>query len=463
MTPKPRWDRVGSPSALAHYVPRGLDRFLPAHLARDLPTATGSQLGRAKAVFSVLARAGITYGHEPSSSAPGRQVIREPSEVLAGPRHGTCLDLAVLYAGACLDAGLHPAVLVADPTRPTDPAHAIVLVWTGGDWRGRPTREDPFVDLGDGRGVWHSVADAVLDTIRAGSDQPGSVLAVDVSLVAYGSPGRDAQNDTDALWESALARGASLVADGARQKLGIDIGRTYDREDAFTVLAAPPQEPLGPPYTTERPDAEIGPLEAVKARAGIVPFCPRDELDALREWFEAPAKDPTDLVRAAVVHGVGGSGKTRLAAQLSEQLNREGWYAGFARRIPSIGGLEYLTRLACPVLVIIDYPEGIPEESLATLLSAIAGRRDPTGLLFTSRADGITAGQWWTRTSAIAEDAGLDLKGIRSLALSERHHAPAQVYQAALAEFSRRANQEPPTLVVPPEPPESATGPPWTW
>ena len=55
---------------------------------------------------------GSATAPRPRGSPPGTQLIRPPEQVLWAPRHATCLDLAVVLAGACINAGLHPAIVV---------------------------------------------------------------------------------------------------------------------------------------------------------------------------------------------------------------------------------------------------------------------------------------------------------------------------------------------------------------
>jgi hypothetical protein len=47
--------------------------------------------------------------------------------VLWAPRHATCLDLAAVFAGACLVAGLHAIVVILDPAVRGVPAMTIVF------------------------------------------------------------------------------------------------------------------------------------------------------------------------------------------------------------------------------------------------------------------------------------------------------------------------------------------------
>jgi hypothetical protein len=85
-------------------------------------------LGRLGQVYDAFAARRIRYAWEEHSDEPGRQVIRPPDQVLRYPGHGTCLDLAVTFAAACLVAGLRPVVVIVKPERP-GPLHAVVAVW----------------------------------------------------------------------------------------------------------------------------------------------------------------------------------------------------------------------------------------------------------------------------------------------------------------------------------------------
>jgi len=93
-----------------------------------------------------------------------------------------------------------------------------------------------------------------------------------------------------------------------------------------------------------------------------------DDVRQIVEWAEG--SDPQILLR--FVEGEGGSGKTRLAAEIARRLRERGWTAGFLRRsgpiihVPSARGL-FLT---------IDYPEEQPQR-IVTLINAIRDHRRP--------------------------------------------------------------------------------------
>ncbi len=102
-------------------------RNSPAQLARyanpDVYSYIGGipqqrfDLGRratATAVYDVLRDRDKPprYALEKYFAERNQQSIRSPREILDSPREGTCLDLALLYCGACLGAELYPLLLV---------------------------------------------------------------------------------------------------------------------------------------------------------------------------------------------------------------------------------------------------------------------------------------------------------------------------------------------------------------
>ena len=460
-----RWrrDRAG---ALAEFVPREIARLMPSALRALLPAPEdGDPLVRLEAVFTALAQAGIKYGNEPTTSEPGRQVIRPAREILAGPRNGTCLDLAVLFSGACLDAGLHPAVVVLDPAQPGDPPHAIALVWTGGGWPGRPDPGYPGLDAdpdddpastADDLTALTRLPPGLLARVKSVVDGPGDLVAVDSAWIAAGAPGAPAGGNPSDLWTGAVRRGGELLRSPAwRWAVGVDIGCGFDPREVHPTPAPPRVDPLIPPYheasRSQSGDGE-GPLTQLRPRSRTVPFCARDELDALLDWFEPDPETAHENLRVSLVHGVGGCGKTRLAAELCYRLARDGWYAGFARRHPPQDVLDYLADVAQPLLVVVDYPEGVTEDDLAGLLRALAARQEPTGVLLTARRPGTETGQWWDTFTKRAAEENITFAGPLLIPLGEQHPSPAAVFRRARAEFIRRARHPPA------QPPPAASG-----
>src|SRR5664279_2401304 len=110
----PAWDIDRFPADLARFVVPEVVRRL-----RPLPerSAEGAR-ARLVAVWSALRSTPIGYAFEPDRSgvdgrSPG-QAIRAPGEVLVAPGSGTCLDLALVLAAGCVNAGLSAMVIVLD-------------------------------------------------------------------------------------------------------------------------------------------------------------------------------------------------------------------------------------------------------------------------------------------------------------------------------------------------------------
>ncbi|MER5867243.1 tetratricopeptide repeat protein [Kitasatospora sp. NPDC002040] len=431
---RPRWNRAHSPAGLLQYVRLGLAGRL---LERPLPVPSdGPPMERARQVYQAFAAAGIHYVGEPPGSEPGRQQIRPPDQVLLRPRHATCLDLAVTYAGACLDAGLHPIVVLLDGERPEQSAHALVVVWLGGDWDGAEAHDYPLLD-GEGNGVLHPAPPAeLLDDLREAVDRPGAFLAVEVTGAASAPDGADPARRTVLSWDQAVATGAQLLRTGAdRWSAGIDVGIGQRQADPFPLPDHPPAEVLAPPYLPL--PAGSGPLRQLSARHDVVAFHPRDELDLLLDWCQEPdtGADGAGPTRIALLHGVGGAGKTRLAAETARRLAALGWCTGFLLRASDPQDLAWLGRVVSPLLVVVDYAEEARAEEVIRLLRAVRERRGPTCLLLTARS----VSGWWHDeiADALAKEAHPHV--LRDLPLTARHPRAAGVYRAALRSFGTHA------------------------
>ena len=99
---------------------------------------------RLRAVYAALAAKEIGYAYAAPGAEDGMQVIRPPEQVLWALKHATCLDLAVVLAGACLTAELHPVIVILDPASGTGVGHSLVLVRLDHDLQ---PRTDGLFDL----------------------------------------------------------------------------------------------------------------------------------------------------------------------------------------------------------------------------------------------------------------------------------------------------------------------------
>ncbi|HSZ30549.1 MAG TPA: hypothetical protein VK784_12450, partial [Pseudonocardiaceae bacterium] len=150
-----------------------------------------------------------------------------------------------------------------------------------------------------------------------------------------------------------------------------------------------------------------------------------------------------------VVYGVGGSGKTRLAAELAARLSEtERWYAGFLRRDltrPSAptNELVWLAGVVGPVLLVVDYVEAADRTALAEALAVLAGRRGRTVVLLTARYPG----DWRATLDNELGSRGMHPETRPDTALNALHPRAEVVYRRAYRRFS-------PTSGAPDLPPE---------
>jgi len=177
------WRRDNS-AGLADYVsPETIPPLLPGLPARAADRG-GDRLARLRAVYDAFAAAGIRFADEPLASTGHAQQVRPPDQVLAVPRHGNCLDLSLVFAGACLSAGLHPLLAVCQPAD-GGTAHAVVVVWTGGDWPG-PGGDGRYDPPGPSGELVLTSAPAWPGGLRQQADGPGMFVPVDISRAASG-------------------------------------------------------------------------------------------------------------------------------------------------------------------------------------------------------------------------------------------------------------------------------------
>ncbi|MBV9312164.1 MAG: hypothetical protein JO100_00200 [Pseudonocardia sp.] len=336
---------------------------------------------RLRQLFTAFAAAGVRYADEVPGE-PGEQDIRPPDQIFTRPGVANCLDLAVAFAGGCLDAGLHSMIVSLAPA--TGPArHAIVVVWLRGDLGSSAYPLSRTVQARVPR--WPGMG------LRTTAGEPGEFVAIDIARVARGWPDEHAT----AVFDDAVAAAGRMLSDGSwTWDVGIDVGLGHGSVEPYALPGRPVVAPLDEPYHHDaRADDTKSPLESVRARNRIVPFESRSALDALRDWCLAPDSEPGRM-RMTLVHGVGGAGKTRLAAELAQRLiDEERWYAGFLRRELTRKGaapddVAWLAGVVGPVLVVIDYVEQADPATLATQLKILDGRRGRTAVLLTARSLG---------------------------------------------------------------------------
>ncbi|MFF9124028.1 hypothetical protein ACF09J_12105 [Streptomyces sp. NPDC014889] len=138
--------------------------------------------------------------------------------------------------------------------------------------------------------------------------------------------------------------------------------------------------------------ARSHPSLLLRASHAVVHFTGRDaELESLRRWRD-DASRPGMAVR--LVHGPGGQGKSRLAAQVARLWSADGWSVLIAhhRRDHS----EPVTESVRPVarlgtLVVVDYAERWDTPDLMSLLKDLCVTGTPVRMLLLARS----TGHWW--------------------------------------------------------------------
>jgi len=346
--------------------------------------------------------------------------------------------MCATFCSAALDAGIYPLLLTVrqDEHR----RHALVLVPVDRRWSfGVPA----LLDEGFSRSPLVLDGDDVRDLVaNVPDDAMGSWLAIDVEQATY-SADRDAGD-----WACAIASGASYVKEWDWD-VCVDVGGIRAQQDNSSELPtlARTEKVLAPGYLPLPDDST--PLQMIQTRYGVVPFCSRPEYRELKEWTLGTAKSPGGKpdVSVAVLTGAGGTGKTRMAAQLCHDLEVLGWYTGFAPAKSAMKNddLTYLAELTTELLIVVDYAEESRQEQLAALLRALRGRRSPTRIVLTAR--GIDS--WWEDFREELESDGIQL-GRGLVKELEPRTDPVLLYRQAVRGFSKVINGvNPPEVVIP--------------
>ena len=416
-----RWDSVHNPTSLVDMVHAGwVQRLLRAEDWSGFPgpgdDRTGGQtrIGpKAKLIFDKLSELGISYVYEPPNSIPGTQDVRPVDEVLSLGQ-ATCLDMCVTYCCAALDAGIYPLILtLTRASRKEELRHAIVLVPLERSWS---TNCEVVIETGFSREPLIVDEDEFKDIVIESPDDPsGMWLAIDVQQASAFPGGKIGD------WDTAISKGANYVRNW-EWDLCVDIGglcsRRADDVNLPTVMGV--ERVLIPAYIPLPKNPT--PLQLIQARCGVVPFCSRHELRTLRRW----AMTPTEIVgeentskknawvssykpdvAVAVVTGVGGSGKTRMAAQLCHDLSSIGWYTGFLPTTSDLTAKELnaLVELTTELLVVVDCAEESRRGQVARVLWALRNRCSPTRIVLTARGTDI----WWDEFCEELESDGIQL------------------------------------------------------
>ncbi|MEU9181645.1 NACHT domain-containing protein [Streptomyces sp. NPDC048550] len=289
----PRWSLEGEPVALAKYV----NPDAVAALVRLPGASSAGRTDRLREVYRALAAVGIGYAFESPSDERGRQVILTPREVLWSPRHGTCLDLAVVLAAACMTAGLHPVVVLLRPAdgdfEAASTGHALVAV--------RMTDKAPAGTPADP--VWPQPPAGFAQSVqRTVPGLPGAYVVIDPVGVAR--PLRSTPTEGLGVdFEEAAARGARYVFGGNwAWHTAIDVGSVWRERDQHpllessdAVLHRPPVTAAGSPSVRARARTQVlaGPDKALDDIAAALAEAVRGQWES--EQLRHRSHDPFPL------------------------------------------------------------------------------------------------------------------------------------------------------------------------
>jgi tetratricopeptide (TPR) repeat protein len=225
------------------------------------------------------------------------------------------------------------------------------------------------------------------------------LLGAALVLMVLGAVGGAAGGWFDLVWIAAIAAVAGFIVSSAWDHLqgrraddglpdpdpglaGVSDPVRYDRRPGGAAGAA-----------ADHVADALGPARAVGEFTGRT-----EELRLLREWCGHEGES----TRLALVTGAAGVGKTRLALELAEQLQQEGWRC---RRVldGEDAAAVHVVEAARPgpVLLLVDHAEtrpGLPHLLASAAASGAAGLR----VLMLAREEG----EWWGHLKAAASPIG---------------------------------------------------------
>lgn len=206
----------------------------------------------------------------------------------------------------------------------------------------------------------------------------------------------------------------------------VDVSRWKDEYDRARPSSADTDGPLRQPYRAA--DTAETPVRLLRAEYAVVPFAGRDELTILLDWCRQIAGG--DRTGVAVVCGVGGAGKTRLALELAHRLHAEKWLAGV---LPKDTDPRPLAAAKGRLLVVLDYADGRVQDVIALLKVLRARSGPPAVVVLTARSSG---GQWLTDIVGSLDD---DRHAYRreEIDLPDHHPNPRDIYARTVAALRR--------------------------
>ena len=299
----PRWPKA-NPMALAGYALSDI----ADEIRLATPSAGAPTLDVVRELYDALASRDIRWSLERYHPNDAIQEIRTPASILTGSGDGTCLDLALLFAGAALGKRLIPIVLVLD-------GHALVAVSltterSGADSYGRAGRERNWLAEGLATGT------AAADALRA-------LVAEETYVVVECTGFARASSVLDPMTPEGVGRVGDLLTFERACEAGLDQLSFQPRQFRYAVDVAYLQDVASVEVYQPALDGFEMVADDLRARQSLILDDYRvvggreTELEKLGRFLAGPSG-------YLLVTGKVGTGKTALLAEWVRQLTGRG-------------------------------------------------------------------------------------------------------------------------------------------
>ena len=236
-----------------------------------------------------------------------------------------------------------------------------------------------------------------------------------------------------------------LVSPGFAEAFAVSTG-TVPRVVAVENAGVPLRRPYLPL------PSDVAPSLLLRPEYGVVPFAGRaDALSELQSW----AAGLSGGAYLASITGAGGTGKSRLAAELSSRLEQtdQPWLTGFLGRGVDAAAWQRLASSVGPLLIVVDDADSRIDEIADALAALDRGRPadTPTAVVLVGRAG---ADRWGAEIREHDDGTGAAERAVPGPhvelgALPESNSDRAALFASAVAAFTERLDA-PARSVAPP-------------
>jgi tetratricopeptide (TPR) repeat protein/glycosyltransferase involved in cell wall biosynthesis len=200
-----------------------------------------------------------------------------------------------------------------------------------------------------------------------------------------------------------------------------------------------PANILEMPRPTWTIDSGFTSSRLLRAEEAIIPFDPNRKpfLEGLIQW----AQSTQYPIAIQLLTGVGGTGKTRLAIELCEQLQQHGWQTGFLANDARVANITHnLVKSNQDICLIIDYAETRQPQLLELIKTLSNNIQQKVRIVLLAR----DSGEWWNMLPGKDPACEALLESLATTGpyyLSQLHdslQSRQAAYQVALAAFANK-------------------------